>query len=170
LAAAECGGNRFPDAEATPAQQREWRRIIAQFVRRKAVKQHQEFTDETLAEAIGVAPRTIATLVKEVTAPGYDPHIELAKSILQGMQARTIAGPLGIRHTDESRAVFKLIHHISVNETGLDHTDWIAFGILKKTFDVDYLVWREERGPWPYTISGKPRRSRSRGTGGKRTE
>jgi hypothetical protein len=166
--AAASFGYRFPSDPATPAQQREWQKIISGYVRRIALKQHQEFNVATLASAIGLQPRQTQTLLKEVQDPGRDDEtLELAKEILHGMLTGKIAGVLGTEHNDETRAVFKLVRLACGADVGPE--DAREFSILMSAFNVDYEPWKLERQPWHYKLNGEPRARKSRGTGSKQT-
>jgi hypothetical protein len=151
-------GFRFPDATATDAQSRELRKIIVDYLRRMSLHRFSGFGTETLAEAVGLAERRTADLVKEVSQPRRDETVEMAKTVLQSMLAGRIAGVLGNKPTKDTRELFKLISVVAERE--VDQPSANAFRMLKAAFDVDYLIWIRERSEWPFKSDGQPRRKR----------
>jgi hypothetical protein len=84
------------------------------------------------------------------------------------MQSTRIAGVLGTPHTDESRALFAIIHNTGRRLDDMDAADVPAFDMLKAAFDIDYSLWKEERKPWPFKKDGSDRNKSSK-SGSRRT-
>ena len=164
-------GLRLPSDPESPAQAREWRKVISSYVRRVTLKTFQQFENKTLASAIGLADRQTQTLLNQVRDPSRGSEdLELAKEILQGMQSNRIAGVLGTDRTDESRAVFSIVFNVRCEWERMTAEDTRAFTMLKAAFDLDYYAWRDEREAWPFRLDGTDRIKKLRGNGSAQIE
>jgi hypothetical protein len=161
---------RFPDTPATASQKRKLHEIAVGYLRHRALHRFGEFGTDVLADAIGLAERQTATLAKEVSRPGRDETVELAKRVLHAMLNRDIAGTLGTEHTKTSRALFRLVSTIRISEANVTGSDVDAFTVLMAAFRLDYGTWKEERTKWPYTCNGEDRKNKSHGLGSERIE
>ncbi len=156
--AAVAQGKQFADEKASPDQERNLRVLIVQHVRREMISRYRDLAVPTLAAAIGCGERKVQQLLQEIRKPDRRESVEFAVEIMRAMLLRRIAGVLCTRHTEETRAVFKMVRDVSEVEArlagyGSDFREW------KAAFDVDYDFWKEERKPWPYASNGKWRPS-----------
>lgn len=176
-------GYRFSDNHETPDRLKARRTILVDYGRRKTIKEFGPFTNDTLAQMLGVNERTVRRLRKEINDPGrYHEDLELAMEVLRAMATGAIASVIRTSHDDEARALYATIANagrtIEPNNAGRKYGGVISipmspedaglFDKLKAAFLIEYDVWRLERKAWPRKTDGSER-ANSRKNGGKRT-
>jgi hypothetical protein len=162
-------GLRFPDRPETTEQHREFEKIVVGYGRRVTVKQFSSFTDKTLGGILGLSDRQVRNIRNQIKRPGrHHEDLELTLEVLQGMQSSRIAGVLGTPHTEESRALFAVIHNTDRGVAIMSGYEQGSFDMFKAAFDIDYELWREERQPWPFKKNGSDRKKSSK-SGSRRT-